>query len=91
MLPITLRGFSQRLLVSLRPVNSAVRYAASKPVMNRLIQQDPLRVTYDGEDGEKKSEIMPRKDALELAKNRKMDLILSACAMFCNNSIDKRW
>lgn len=50
--------------------------AAAKPIMNRLITQDPLRVTYSNEDGEKKSEIMSRSAALEFAKRRQLDLIL---------------
>ena len=48
----------------------------TKVIMNQQITQDPLRVSFVNEAGEKKNDIMSRKDALSFAKRLKLDLIL---------------
>lgn len=63
----------------LHPAGLSLRHAGAvaKPVMNRAITHDPVRVSYVDGTGEKKNEIMSRKDALAFAKDVKLDLILS--------------
>lgn len=80
---IPLRLCCRRIARPLKPLlglNTIVsRHAAdvAKPIMNRSITQDPLRVTYVDSTGQKKNEIMSRKDALLFAKSLNLDLILS--------------
>ena len=82
MLPKFLRATTRR--PCFLPAGLSVRHAGAvaKPVMNRSIPHDPLRVSYVDGTGEKKNEIMSRKDALAFAKDMKLDLILSAFIIF---------
>jgi hypothetical protein len=74
---------------SMSPTTVLARHAGgapAKPVMNRLIQQDPLRITYVNEAGEKTNEIMSRSEALAFAKNLNLDLILRKSVYLINLS-----
>lgn len=57
----TLRNFSQ---------------AKKSIIRNEAIRANSLRVIYDDENGKSVNEILSKKDALEIAKDKKLDLIL---------------